>query len=94
MPVRQDPLYLAFGYINTVFAQLFQQQRLCGLTMMVLVQDEANEFWPKMVPIELYGKLGVQGVTLWRDPAFEAIARVARSDDQILNDKIPIAFGS
>ena len=66
--------------------------------MMVLVQDEANEFWSKMAPIELHGKLAVQGVTLRGDPSgsgtFEAIARVACRDDQILNDKIPIAFES
>ena len=37
--------------------------------MMVLLQDETNEFWSKMAPIELHGKLAVQGVTLKGNPA-------------------------
>jgi len=69
-------------------------ERLCRLTMMVLVQDEANEFGAEMAPTELYGKLSFHRVTRRGNSTFEPIACVMRADDQILNNEIAIALES
>ena len=45
------------GDINTQIQQLFQQQRLGDMLMMILIEDKTNQVTAKMAAVELIGQL-------------------------------------
>ena len=93
LPFGQDATELARRDIDAQLVQLLPQQRLGDVLMVVLVEDEAEQVGPEVAAGDNPGgQGGDQGLAVWGQPAFAAIADDAGLDDQILDNEIFIAL--
>ncbi len=84
---------MAGGDVDAQLVQLFPQQRLGDVLVVILVEDEADQVGPKWLPgMTSAGKGGDQVLAVGGQPAFAAVADDAGADDQILDDEVLVAL--
>ena len=82
---------MAGGDVDAQFEQLFQQQWLGDVLVVILVEDETDQVWPEMAAgDDIDRQRGNQGLAVEGQPSFAAVAGDLGADDQILNDEVLI----
>ena len=89
----QDAAELAGGDVDAQLEQLFQEQRLGDVLVVILVEDEADQVGPEVAAGDDVGRQGGdQGLAVGGLPTFAAVAGDLGADDQILDDEVLIAL--
>jgi len=57
--LNQDIVQLAGRNVDSDFPQLFQQQGLCNMAMVVLIQDEANKLYSEVFAAQLRRRVAI-----------------------------------
>ncbi len=83
---------LSHGDVDAPLAQLFVQQRLGDLTVMVLVEHVAAQIGTEVTAIQIARQRPDESLPVRGLPHFQAIPGVVRGDAQILNDEVAVAF--
>lgn len=77
---------LTRGNLDPPFLQLFEQEGLCDMTLIVLIQDEALQGWREMA-LDLRWQLAHDVASIRSLPTFEEVADIVRFDLDALNGK-------
>ena len=87
----QKPHDLPLGNRDAQTGQLRGQARDRDLPLVVLAQDEALEVRPEMAA-DAFWQRGEHSLAGWKQPALAPVADRPRHDDDILDDKVLVAF--
>ena len=83
---------LACRYVYAPLPQLLQQQRLCHMAVVVLVQDVAAQLGVKVMALYRGGQLSCEIDALTGAPGLQSVTGVVGFDDQPLHHHVPVAF--
>ncbi len=93
VPLGEDAVELAGGDVDAQLVQLFQEQRLGDVLVVVLVEDEADQVGSVVAAgQDLGGEWGHQACAVGGQPAFATVADDAGLEDQILNDEVLVSL--
>ena len=93
LSLGQDAAEFAGRDVDAQLVQLFQQQRLGHVLVVVLVEDETDQVRSEVAAGQnIGGEGGHQALPIGGQPAFAAVADDAGLEDQILNDEVLVAF--
>ena len=93
LPLDEDAVEFAGGDVDAQLVQLFQEQRLGDVLMVVLVEDETDQVGSEVAAGQDIGReWGHQASAIGGQPAFAAVADDAGLEDQILNDEVLVSF--
>ena len=89
----QDPAELAGGDVDAQLVQLFPEQRLCDVLVVILMDDERDQRRSKVaVGSDVGWQSGHQVLAVGGLPAFAAITDDPGTDDEILNHEVFVTF--
>ena len=93
LPLGEDAAEFAGGDVDAQLVQLFQEQRLGHVLVVVLVEDETDQVGSEVAAgQDIGGEWGHQALAVGGQPAFAAVADDAGLEDQILNDEVLVSL--
>lgn len=88
----QQRIDLATRNIDTPFAELFAQQRLSHLAVVMLVENVAAQYRTEVLTAQRRRQLPDHALTLGRAPVFQTITSVVCADVKLLHHHVTIAL--
>src|SRR5208337_3862540 len=89
----QDAVELSGGDVDAQLVQLFQEQWLGDVLVVILIDDETDQGRSEVAPgSDTFGQWGHQVPAVGTPPAFAAVTGDPRADLQILNHEVFVTF--
>lgn len=92
LTLYEDIADLTCGNVYTHFVQLLQQQRLCHMAMVVLIEDKTNQVGRKMFTTQLGWRLRRNIATIRCLPTFQKVSDIVGLEYKTLNSEILVAL--